>query len=306
MARVTADAPSATACPVLPRLIGHRGLAAHAPENTLVGIRTAAAHGLDWVEFDAKLTADGIVILMHDATLDRTTDGSGPVAKRSFDAIRKLDAGRWFAPAFAGERVPTLVDALSLLSELGMGCNVEIKPCPGGEMETAQAVAATLQAHGTALRDRLIVSSFVPAAIARLRDVAPMLPRGLLVWDRTATMLDEAAALGCMSIHCAHQHLDADLACAVRSAGYRLVVYTVNDPVLAVRLIDWGCDTIISDTSGALGDRPGCGPGNRQGDNGLHVGSAAGRSRARDGMTDPRSANVRGGAGGIEGPKPAA
>jgi glycerophosphoryl diester phosphodiesterase len=238
----------------LPRLIGHRGLAAHAPENTLAGIRMAAACGLRWVEFDAKLTGDGVAILMHDDRLDRTTDGTGPVAAAPFAAIRGLDAGGWFAPAFAGERVPTLVEALELLVALDMGCNLEIKACPGREMETAGVVAETLRRHWPRERGRMVVSSFARASIARLRDVAPELPRGLLVWDRTGPMLADAAALGCASIHCAHQHLTEPLARAIKAAGYALIVYTVNDPAEARRLIGWGADTIISDTTGVAGD----------------------------------------------------
>jgi len=261
------DRPKAPRFPDLPRLIGHRGLAAHAPENTLAGIRSAAAHGLRWVEIDAKLTSDGVPILMHDDRLDRTTDGTGAVATANFATIRRLDAGAWFGPAFAGERVPTLVGAIELMVALDMGCNVEIKPCPGREMETAGAVADTLLKHWPTTHGRLVVSSFQQAAMARFRDLAPLVPRGHLVWDRTATMLADAASLGCGSIHCAHRHLEEAAARAVKRAGYRLVVYTVNDPGEARRLIDWGVDTIISDTVGVAGDTalptgpaPGLGP----------------------------------------------
>lgn len=241
----------------LPRLVGHRGLAAHAPENTLAGIRMAAARGVSCVEFDAKLTGDGVVILMHDDRLDRTTDGVGPVASLNFDEIRRLDAGAWFDPRFAGEPVPTLTEALDLLVELDMGCNVEIKACPGREMETAGVVGETIRHRWPSDRGRLIVSSFARASMARLRDIAPELPRGLLVWDRTGAMLDDAAQLGCVGIHCAHQHLSEADARAVKDAGYNLAVYTVNDPADAQRLIRWGCDTIISDTDGALGESSG-------------------------------------------------
>ena len=240
--------------PDLPRLIGHRGLAAHAPENTLAGLRMAAARGLRWVEIDAKLTSDGVLILMHDDQLDRTTDGTGAVATTRFDAIRRLDAGRWFGSDFAGERVPTLVEAIEQMISLDLGCNVEIKPCPGREMETAGAVADALLKHWPAAHGRLVVSSFEQAAMARFRDLAPAIPRGHLVWNRTGTMLADAASLGCGSIHCAHQHLEEAAARAVKQAGFRLVVYTVNDPGEARRLIEWGADTIISDTVGVAGD----------------------------------------------------
>ena len=103
----------------LPAVIGHRGAAAYAPENTLEGIREAARRGARWVEFDAKLTGDGVVILMHDDTLDRTTNGRGPVAQASYREIGLLDAGAWFGAAWRGTRVPRLADALALLVESG-------------------------------------------------------------------------------------------------------------------------------------------------------------------------------------------
>src|ERR1700675_1784021 len=112
--------------PAIGPVIGHRGAAAHAPENTLAGLRRAKALGCGWVEFDVRLTGDGALVLCHDPLLDRTTSGSGPVSAKSLAAIRQCDAGSWFAPSFAGERVPTLDEALLLAAELDLGANVEI------------------------------------------------------------------------------------------------------------------------------------------------------------------------------------
>ena len=138
------DASPARALPELPRVIGHRGAAAVAPENTLASLRRAKELGAGWVEFDVKLTRDGAAVLIHDERLERTTDGRGEVARTTLAELRKLDAGAWFDPAFAGERVPTLGDALALCGELGLGINVEVKPCPGREAETARVAVETL------------------------------------------------------------------------------------------------------------------------------------------------------------------
>src|SRR5271154_6533668 len=116
-----------TAPLTLPCVIGHRGAAASAPENTLAGLRRAKALGRSWVEFDVRLPGDGALVLCHDPRLDRTTSGSGLVSATSLAAIRELDAGSWFDPSFAGERVPTLDEVLSLASELDLGANIEIK-----------------------------------------------------------------------------------------------------------------------------------------------------------------------------------
>ena len=128
----------------LPQVIGHRGAAAAAPENTLASIRKAKELGASWIEFDVKLTRDGQAILFHDDRLERTTDGRGAVAATTLAEIKRLDAGSWFGPAFRGEPVPTFDEALMLCAELGLGINVEIKPCRRREAETAAVAMAAL------------------------------------------------------------------------------------------------------------------------------------------------------------------
>jgi len=150
----------------LPKVIGHRGAAAYAPENTLEGLREAARRGAGWVEFDVKLTADGMPIVFHDDALDRTTNAKGEVAAASLERIRGLDAGSWFGPAFAGARVPTLEEALRLVLEQGLGANIEIKPCPGREAETAERAVAEILRLWPAKRPPPLISSFKPACLA--------------------------------------------------------------------------------------------------------------------------------------------
>ena len=113
--------------PWLPLVIGHRGAAGEAPENTLAGLRRAHAVGCKWVEFDVRMTADGELILLHDDRLERTTDGRGKARKLSLAAIRRFDAGAWFDPQSVGEPVPTLCEVIAVLSELGLGANIELK-----------------------------------------------------------------------------------------------------------------------------------------------------------------------------------
>src|SRR5215471_16471459 len=111
-----------------PRIIGHRGGGALAPENTLAGIRKAAESGIRGVEFDVMLSSDGIPVLMHDETLERTTNGRGSVSATSFAKLASLDAGAWFGPGYRNERVPSFESAGRLCAELGLWANVEIKP----------------------------------------------------------------------------------------------------------------------------------------------------------------------------------
>jgi glycerophosphoryl diester phosphodiesterase len=231
----------------LPRIIGHRGAAAYAPENTLEGIREAARRGARWVEFDAKLTGDGVVILMHDDTLDRTTNGRGPVARTNLSKIELLDAGSWFGAAWRDVRVPSLADALALLVEMDMQANIEIKPCPGREIETAQAVTEVVRGCWPADRPWPLLSSFSRASLSKARAAAPDVPRALLIWEFAADWAAAAATLGCISIHCADQHLTPPWADEIRKAGFALAVYTVNDPRRALELEGWGVQCLFTD-----------------------------------------------------------
>ena len=236
----------------LPAVIGHRGAAAYAPENTLESIREAARRGARWVEFDAKLTRDGIVILMHDDTLDRTTNGRGPVAQASYRDIGLLDAGAWFGAAWQGIRVPQLADALALLVDLDMQANIEIKPCAGREVETARAVVEVVQRDWPAGRPWPLLSSFSRASLEEARTEAPDIPRGFLIWKFAADWEAAASALGCVTVHCADQHLTPSWAAEIRKAGYGLAVYTVNDPERALVLKTWGVQCLFTDRPDAI------------------------------------------------------
>lgn len=230
----------------LPAVIGHRGAAARAPENTLAGLRRAKELGCAWVEFDVRLTADGAPVLCHDARLDRMTDGVGPVAAQTLAAVRQLDAGSRFAPAFAGERVPTLDDALSLAAELDLGANIEIKAERGREYATAAAVAAAIgRLGGTA--PALLASSFLPDALTALRAVAPRIPRGVLFRIVPRDWAHVAARCGCVMIGADHRRLRPHRVAEIRAAGYRLAAYTVNDPARARLLFAWGVASVFSD-----------------------------------------------------------
>jgi len=160
-----------------PPVIGHRGAAGHAPENTLASIATAAALGATWVEFDVKLTRDGVAVLFHDDALERTTNGTGKVADTTLAEIKALDAGGWYQKRFAGEAVPTLEEAMATLARLNLGANVELKPSPGREAETARTVAGLLKTAWPARLPAPVISSFAPEALAAFAEAAPQFPR---------------------------------------------------------------------------------------------------------------------------------
>jgi glycerophosphoryl diester phosphodiesterase len=233
--------------PAVASVIGHRGAAGHAPENTLVSIATAASLGATWVEFDVKLTRDGHAILFHDEMLERTTNGKGKVADTTLAEIKGLDAGSWYQKRFAGESVPTLEETLTILARHGLGANIELKPCPGREPETGRTVAGILRTRWPSRLPAPVVSSFETAALATFAEAAPEFPRALLItriegeWRRTAE------TLGCTSVHTNERFLSRELAQSVLGAGYGLRCYTVNERARAEALFALGVESVITD-----------------------------------------------------------
>lgn len=230
-----------------PRWLGHRGGGALAPENTLAGLRLAARLGYAGTEFDVKLTAEGVPVLMHDDDLDRTTSGRGPVTLAALAEVQELDAGTWFGPAFASERVPTYEDAAGVCRRLALWANVEIKPCPGREAESGRIVARESMRVWAGYARPPLLSSFSVEALASAQSAAPALPRGLLVEDPPQDWRGMLAGLGCVALHVLHSRVTPELVEAVHSAGYGLLCYTVNDPARAALLDSLGVDCIVTD-----------------------------------------------------------
>jgi glycerophosphoryl diester phosphodiesterase len=236
----------------IPQIIGHRGAKVNAPENTIASIRRAYEEGARWVEFDVKLTADDVPILIHDATLERTTNGQGDVRNRTLDEIRRLDAGSWFGPAFAGERVPTLAETLDFMAAHGMGFNLEVKPCPGRARETAEIALNLVRERWPSDCPAPIISSFSLDSLDAARKVAPELPRGYLIEKLPVDWRENARTLDCAAIHPNSRHLSRDQVREIKAAGYALLVWTVNDVGRARDLLSWGVDSLITDAPGDI------------------------------------------------------
>ncbi len=236
-----------------PRIVGHRGAKAVTPENTLAAFRRAHADGASWVEFDAKLTRDGHVIVMHDETLERTTSGTGNVADRTLAELQALDAGSWFAPQFTGERIPTLVESMALFMELGMGFNIEVKPCPGREAETARACCDLIDRHWPRTAPVPVLSSFKRESLEAARTYAPHIPRGYLAEELGKTWRADVEALGCIAVHPGWKRLTRQQVRDIKEAGLKALVWTVNEPERARELVGWGVDSIITDDPANVG-----------------------------------------------------
>ena len=238
-----------------PRLCAHRGAGKLAPENTLAALRLGYAHGYRMAEFDVKLAADGVTFLLHDDTLDRTTNGHGRADAHTWRELAQLDAGSWHSPAYAGETLPTLAAVARWSLAHDVAVNIEIKPTRGRERETGAAVALDAAALWAGSRLPPLLSSFSDAAIAAARDVAPALPRAWLADRLPDDWQARAARAGCVAVDLEHTLVNHTQVEAIHAAGLHLLCWTVNDPVLIERLFDLGADTVITDALDVLASR---------------------------------------------------
>lgn len=230
-----------------PRWIAHRGAGKLAPENTLAAFRLGAAHGYRMFECDVKLSADGVPFLLHDATLERTTNGTGIAGHQPWHVLSHLDAGAGHSPRFSGEPLPTLADVAQICLAQGWLLNIEIKPTPGLGAETGAAVAQAAQALWANAPVAPLLTSFDPASLSAAQAVAPTLPRGLLVHENWEGVLDTTRELACTALVCHHALWTATAVQQARSAGLKTLAYTVNDAPTADRLWAWGLDGLITD-----------------------------------------------------------
>jgi glycerophosphoryl diester phosphodiesterase len=226
-----------------PRIIAHRCGGALAPENTLAGLRLAARLGCRGVEFDAMLAADGVPVVIHDETLERTTSGRGRVAGLDAAGFVRLDAGARHHPAFAGEPAPTLDEVLRLCATLGLWANVEIKPSAGQDAETGRVVAR----RAAAAAGKVLLSSFSMPALSTAAAEAAQLPRALLVEVIPDDWRARMAESGAFALHCSARSMSAAVLQTVREAGVPLACYTVNRRDEAERLFAMGVGAIFTD-----------------------------------------------------------
>jgi glycerophosphoryl diester phosphodiesterase len=230
-----------------PFWIAHRGAGKLAPENTMAAFRLGAAHGYRMFECDATLSADEVVYLLHDATLERTSNGHGIAAQHTWAQLSALDAGSWHSPAHAGEPLCTLADLANFCLDQGHALNIEIKPSPGQDRQTGLRVAAEAVRLWQGAATAPLLSSFSVPALQAAKDAAPQLPRALLLEDWDDTSLPTALALGCVAIVADHVLWQKENVAQVHAAGLRCLSYTVNDAAQAERLQALGTDGIITD-----------------------------------------------------------
>jgi glycerophosphoryl diester phosphodiesterase len=224
------------------RVGGHRGAGGEAPENTFAGFARALRAGVDYLELDVQLSADGVAVVVHDDELERTSDGHGPVASMTAAELARLDAGRWFEPAFAGERIPTLAGLLAWLeARPPLGATIEAKG-PGTGAVIARAI--TLSPAG----DRISVCSFEAVELRAAAAADAGIPR-LLIADRDAQGADplalarDALATG---INLPWEWCDLELVRRLHGAGLLVAGGTADDAVAIRACLERGLDAVDS------------------------------------------------------------
>jgi len=228
------------------KVMGHRGAALLAPENTLASIRAAANAGATWVEIDVYLIAEGGLIIFHDDTLDRCTTGAGVTRDARPADIAELDAGSWFSADFTGEKIPTLLEALECIQSLGLGLNLEIKHDSADVETIVPAVLAMLRDHWQD-NDKLMISSFNHAALQMCYDIDADRHLAQLYENIPDNWQAQLDAIKAFSLNCDYSRLTQVQAQAVKAAGYKLLCYTVNDPQKVESHWAWGMDAVITD-----------------------------------------------------------
>jgi len=231
-----------------PIFFAHRGASAHAPENTLAAFDLALRHEADAFELDAKLSADGQVVVIHDQTVDRTTDGEGDVGNMTLAALQELDAGSFFDIAFRGERIPTLAQVFEAFGHKTY-INVELTNYAFPNDDLPERVAELVKHHR--LEKRVLFSSFNPRALLKARRLIPEVPLGLLAlpgrrgwWARSWL---GRIVVSYDALHPESTDVTAGLVASAHRRGHRVNVWTVNQPEEMKRLFALGVDGIFTD-----------------------------------------------------------
>jgi glycerophosphoryl diester phosphodiesterase len=232
-------------------VLGHRGASAYAPMNTLPAFELAVAQGADGVELDVHLSQDGHLVVLHDFTVDHTTDGTGRAKDMPLAQLKELDAGAKFDSRFAGTRIPTLDEVFEAVGAHLRLINVEIKSedmeqTDGVEQEVANCIAR----HK--LERSVLVSSFNPYALRRFRAIKPEVAIGCLYVPDGSMALSLMGETTFEALHPYHLMIDATYMTNARQTGRRVNTWTVNEPARAAELAQLGVDAIITDTPDSI------------------------------------------------------
>ena len=226
-------------------ILGHRGARGHAPENTMASFQAALDMGADGIELDVQMTKDGKVVVCHDHSLERTSNGSGWLVEHTREELRALDFGSWFSPQFAGEKIPTLREVLQWAAPTRLIVNVEIKNGPVIYEGIEEKVSALIRE--CRMVDRVIVSSFYHPSLLKMKQLDPLIKTGLLYASRPVDPWLQLRVTDTDNLHPLWHYVDAAWASGTRPHGAKIFTWTINE------LRDWehiknmGVDGIMTD-----------------------------------------------------------
>jgi len=238
---------------ILARVYAHRGASGYAPENTMAAFMKAVELGSHGIECDVQMTKDGHLVICHDETVDRTTDGKGFIKDYTLEDLRILDAGSWFGKEFKGQKIPLLSELLELIKKTGLSLNIEIKSgivlYPGIE----EKVLSEIRAFG--LEDNVIISSFNHYSVNTVKKLSPSVKAGILYMEGLYEPWNYMKTVGCECAHPFYMALHPDIAAEIKARGFEINVFTVNDPEHAVKLDRMGVDIIITNYPDKIAER---------------------------------------------------
>lgn len=240
------------------RIFAHRGVSSKAPENTMAAFVKCLDEGVHWFETDVESLKDSTLVIMHDDSVDRTTNGSGRLADMTFDQVRRLDAGAWFSSAYRMERVPEVLTVIDFVNDTSMSVDLEMKP-QTGSLEARKAYVETMAEMVSRVKDasKVIVSSFMVELLEEFGQLQPDIELAYII-DRAASRADlqgriEAAqTVGAKALNIEFDGLTEAVVSAIHQAGLEVNVWTVNNVDDAKELSDWGVDGVFTDHPGEL------------------------------------------------------
>ena len=232
-----------------PKIIAHRGASTLAPENTIAAFAKASEIGARWCECDVGVMADGTLLVIHDDTVDRTTNSSGSWDSWGYGELRRLDAGAWFSPTYRFERIPELADVVSFANATQTSFNIELKPRAAGKRRDTLVENLEVALQSFKNKSGLLISSFDHELLGAVHKAMPELP---LAWlcrrdEVTNGSWRQAADLGCSAIHPAWEGLTEVEVSEMLSAGFEVNAWTVNSLEDARTAAKWGVSGIFTD-----------------------------------------------------------
>lgn len=228
-------------------VIGHRGAAAYAPENTMISFQKAKELGCEYIEFDVRQSRDGELFIFHDDLLTRTTNGQGTIETNDSSYIKSLDAGKWFSEKYSDVKIPTLKETISWLSQNDMRANIEIKPSNTNVSEIIESIVNEIDLFWPATKDLPIISSFNYDALLFCNKIKPNLPLAFLLNRWRDDWWQAAQKINCKIINISKKIASKEIISEIKDRGLDVNVFTINNRRLAYKLFDYGVSAVFSD-----------------------------------------------------------